>query len=86
MDRVGLDIPLEAGARASSESEPIARVTNQPYAGAADHARSLELGGLTGLDLVEVECVISWGDNRKEQSNRFSTIKAVMAGQEGNEV
>jgi general secretion pathway protein I len=87
MDRVGLDIPLEAGARASGESGAYRwELQISPYAGAADHARSLELGGLTGIDLLEVEFVISWGDNRKEQSNRFSTIKAVMAGQEGNEV
>jgi general secretion pathway protein I len=87
MDRVGLDIPLEAGARANGESGDYRwELQISPYAGAADHARSLELSDLTGIDLLEVELVISWGDHRKEQSNRFSTIKAVLNDGEGNEV
>jgi general secretion pathway protein I len=85
MDRVGLDIPLEEGARASGESGAYRwELQISPYAGADDNARSLELGSLTGIDLLEVEFVISWGDSRKEQSSHFSTIKAVLAGQEGN--
>ena len=84
MDRVGLDIPLEAGARANGESGAYRwELQIGPYAGTADNARSMELGDLTGIELLEVEFIISWGDNRKEQSNRFSTLKAVLAGQAG---
>ena len=84
MDRVGLDIPLEAGVSANGEVGAYRwDIQISPYGGSADNARSLELGELTGIDLLEVEFVISWGDIPREHSNRFSTIKAVLADQEG---
>jgi len=84
MDRVGLDIPLEEGARANGESGVYRWELNiTSYAGTADTARSVKLEGQTGINLLEVELVISWGDYPSEHSDRFSTIKAVLAGQEG---
>ncbi len=84
MDRVGLDIPLEAGVRANGESG-VYRWDIQigPFAGTTDTARSVELEELTGIDLLEVEFVITWGDYPNEHSNRFSTIKAVLADKAG---
>jgi general secretion pathway protein I len=84
MDRVGLDIPLEAGVRANGESG-VYRWDLQigPFVGAADTTRSVELEELTGINLLEVEFVISWGDYPNEHSDRFSTIKAVLADQAG---
>jgi general secretion pathway protein I len=84
MDRVGLDIPLEAGVRANGESG-VYRWDLQisPFVGAADTARSVELEELTGINLLEVEFVITWGESPNEHSDRFSTIKAVLADQAG---
>ena len=82
MDRVGLDIPLEEGVRANGESGVYRwELQISPFAGTADTARSVELEDLTGIELLEVEFVISWGDYSSEHSDRFSTIKAVLAGQ-----
>mgnify|MGYP007082025834 CR=1 FL=1 len=82
MDRVGLDIPLEEGTRANGESGVYRwELQISPFAGTADTARSVELEDLTGIDLLEVEFVISWGDYPSEHSDRFSTIKPVLAGQ-----
>ena len=84
MDRVGLEIPLQAGAQANGESGNYRWVLQiGPYTDAGDNARALELGELTGIELLEVEFVISWDGSREEQSTRFSTIKAVLPGQEG---
>lgn len=84
MDRVGLDIPLEAGVSANGESGAYRwELQISPYAGSADNARSMELGDLTGIELLEVEFVISWGESPREHSNRFSTVKAILAGQQG---
>lgn len=84
MDRVGLDIPLKEGTQASGESGVYRwELQINPFAGTADTARSMDLQELTGIDLLEVEFIISWGENAREQSNRFSTVKAVLAGEEG---
>jgi len=84
MDRVGLDIPLEEGMRANGESGVYRwELQISAYAGMANTARSVELEDVTGIDLLEVEFVISWGDYSSEHSDRFSTIKAVLSGQEG---
>ena len=82
MDRVGLDIPLKEGAQANGESGVYRwELHISHFAGTAETARSVELEDLTGIDLLEVEFVISWGDYSSEHSDRFSTIKAVVAGQ-----
>ncbi len=84
MDRVGLDIPLEQSVRANGESGVYRwELQISPFAATPDTTRSVDLGELTGIDLLEVEFIISWGDIAREQSIRFSTVKAVLAGEEG---
>lgn len=79
MDQVGLDIPLEAGASSSGESGDYQwQMDINPLAGTADNARSMELAELTGIDLLEAECTITWGSYPGEHSNRFSTVRAVL--------
>ena len=83
IDQVGLDIPLEAGTHSDGEfGDYHWQLEINPFAGAADNSRILELGELTGIDLLEVEFVISWGTYPRERSNRFSTVKAVMANRQ----
>jgi general secretion pathway protein I len=82
IDQVGLDIPLEAGTSSSGESGDYQwQLEINPFVGTADNAHSLELGELTGIDLLEVEFTISWGSYPREQSNRFSTVRAVLKDQ-----
>jgi general secretion pathway protein I len=84
MDQVGLDIPLEAGFSTTGEIGVYRwEMQISPFKGTADTARSLELEELTGINLLEVVFIISWGDYPRERSNRFSTIKAVLADPEG---
>lgn len=79
MDQVGLDIPLEAGAGSSGESgEYRWQLEINPFAGTADNAHSIELGELTGIDLLEVEFTVDWGTSPREHSQRFSTVRAVL--------
>jgi general secretion pathway protein I len=83
MDQVGLNIPLEAGVRANGDSGAYRwELQISSFAGTDDTARSVELEGLTGIELLEVEFVISWGDGPSEHSDRFSTVKAVLTKQE----
>jgi len=84
MDQVGLDIPLEVGGAASGEVGDYRwELDIYPFVGTAENARSVELGEMTGIELLEVECLIFWGEFPRERSTRFSTVKAVLADRQG---
>ena len=80
MDQVGLDIPLEPGFSLNGETGAYRwDLRIEPFQGVGDTLNSVELAELTGIDLVEVRLLISWGTYPRERSNEFSTIKAVVA-------
>jgi general secretion pathway protein I len=84
MDQVGLEIPLEAGFSSNGEAgEYQWEIYIQNYAGDIETAHSMQLAELTGITLLQVDLVISWGQPPREQTRNFSTIKAVLS-QEGN--
>jgi len=84
MDQVGLEIPLEAGASSTGESGDYSwQLEINPFEDTSAIPRMNELGSLTGIDLLEVECTISWGTYPREQSSRFSTVKAVLKNRQG---
>lgn len=84
MDTVGLEIPLEEGGQASGESgEYRWSVEIYPYELPQDseaNFESLQIAELAGIDLLQVELLIEWGEPPAERSRRFSTIKSVLAG------
>jgi general secretion pathway protein I len=84
MDTVGLDIPLEAGSQASGELGDYTwnleiYEFEQPEGPQAD-LETLLIAELTGIDLLQIELFISWGEPSDERYRRFSTVKAVTAG------
>jgi len=84
MDQVGLDLPLEAGTGSEGDfGDYHWQLEIHPFEGTADSAPGMQLTELTGIDLLEVECVITWGSYPRAQSNRFSTVKAVLANRPG---
>lgn len=80
MDQIGLNIPLEAGTSNSGE-EGAYRWELQivPFSGDEGNERSIELGQLSDIELLEAEFTISWGVYPRERSQRFSTVKSVQA-------
>jgi general secretion pathway protein I len=84
MDQLGFGIPLEAGAQLDGEENGYRwEIDVYPFAGLPEDPRSLELSDLTQIELLEVECLISWGQFPRERSTRFSTVRAVLANREG---
>jgi general secretion pathway protein I len=80
MDQVGIDIPLEAGSRAAGEAGDYNwDVTVSPFVESAENTRSIELGELTGIELLEVVLIVSWGEYPRERSHEFYTVKSVLA-------
>jgi len=80
MDRVGLDIPLLPGTSSSGEVGNYTwQLVIDPFDGEIGDTSTAELGNSAGIELLEVEFTVSWGSYPNERSNRFSTVKAVLA-------
>ena len=83
MDQLGLEIPLEVGTSMAGESGDYRwEIDLFEYADAGGDPRSVELAELTNIELLQVELLVSWGEPPREQTSRFSTIKALAANRE----
>jgi general secretion pathway protein I len=86
MDQVGLDIELRSGASVEGEEGNYRwQVDIFPFEGGSENSRSIELMSLTGIELLEVECLVSWGDVGRQRSQLFATVKAQLEDQEGGD-
>lgn len=84
MDQVGLDIPLAIGASYEGEEGNYRwEMAIYAFEGAVENSRSIELTDLTGIELLEVECLVSWGEGERIRSQTFTTVKAQLADWEG---
>jgi len=84
MDQVGLDIPLELGAvYEGDEGDYRWEVAIFEFEGSVENSRSIELTDLTEIVLLEVECLVSWGEGERERSQKFNTVKSQMKDWEG---
>ena len=80
MDQLGLEIPLEAGTANSGQSGDYEwEVFIDAYDDSAENALSIQLSELTGIELLQVDLVVSWGESPREKSNSFSTVRAMLA-------
>jgi general secretion pathway protein I len=80
MDQVGLEIPLEAGVSLAGDSGDYHwQIDLFDYVDNGENPHSIELAELTGIELLQVELLVSWGEPPREQSSQFSTIKAMLA-------
>jgi general secretion pathway protein I len=80
MDQVGLEIPLQAGVSASGETGAYHwEIELFDYVDTGENPYSVELAELTGIQLLQVDLLVSWGEPPREQSKSFSTVKAVLA-------
>lgn len=79
MDQVGLGIPLEAGVQVEGEEGNYRwRVDIYAFEGLPEDSRSLELSALTQVELLEVECLVTWGQFPRERTSQFNTVRAVL--------
>lgn len=80
MDQVGLEIPLEVGYGVNGTAGDYRwELTILDYADVGENIHSIELAELTGIELLQVDLQVSWGDPPREQTRRFSTIRSVLA-------
>ena len=79
MDQIGLDLAVQQGATYSGESGDYQWELNIGlYQGVAQNTNTVELGELTGIELLQIDLVISWGDPPRDKSNDFSTVRAML--------
>jgi general secretion pathway protein I len=83
MDQVGLEIPLEEGFSTGGESgEYRWEIGIVAYEGGGDGFNPVELAELTGIELLQIDLLISWGVPPRDQSSEFSTVRAMLANRE----
>ncbi len=83
MDQLGLDLPVEVGANYLGESGDYQWELNiSQYEGGAENMHSVELSELTGIELLQIDLIISWGEPPRDKSNDFSTVRAMLVNRE----
>lgn len=79
MDQLGLDLPMEQGANYSGESGDYQwELSIELYQDVGLNTNIVELGELTGIELLQIDLLISWGDPPRDKSNDFSTVRAML--------
>ena len=83
MDQLGLELPVEQGANYSGESGDYQWELNIGlYEEVEENTQSVVLGELTGIELLQIDLVISWGEPPRDHSNEFSTVRAMLVNRE----
>ncbi|MGD8580831.1 MAG: prepilin-type N-terminal cleavage/methylation domain-containing protein [Lysobacterales bacterium] len=84
MDQLGLGIPLEAGFVADGESGDYDwEIVISPYGDQGQNTHTVELAELTGIQLLQIDLDVRWGEPPRDRSSHFSTVRAVIANRDG---
>jgi len=82
MEQLGIEIPIQTGTATGGESGDYRwDLEIFPYDGAGD-AHSVELAELTGIELLQIDLQVSWGEPPREQTSQFSTVRAMLVNRE----
>jgi general secretion pathway protein I len=82
MDQLGVEIPIQAGFAADGESGDYRwHLEIFPYENDQD-AHSVELAELTGIELLQIDLQVNWGEPPREQGSDFSTVRAMLLNRE----
>ena len=80
MDQLGLEIPLEQGTTVSGESGDYTWEINiYSYQDNSKNASSVELGELTGIELLQIDLAVTGGEPPRRNTKSFSTVRAMLA-------
>jgi general secretion pathway protein I len=81
MDQVGLEIALEQGTTASGESGDYEwEIMVDLFEDPTGEADSVQLADLTGIELLRIDLVITWGESPREKYREFTTVRAMLEG------
>ncbi len=81
MDQVGVTFPLEEGFSIAGEEGGYRwEMEIYRYEGGESEIDTVMLAELTGVALLQVDLYVSWGEPPRNQTRRFSTVKALLAG------
>ena len=79
MDQVGLEIPLEAGVTNGESGDYQWVIDIYDYTDTGENFHSVELADLTGIELLQIDLEVSWGEPPRQTTQRFVTVRAVLA-------
>lgn len=81
MDQVGVEIPLEVGTSVGGDSGDYQwEVTIDSFEDTTGEVDSVQLAELTGIELLRIDLVISWGESSRERFREFSSVRAMLEG------
>ena len=76
-ERVGQDIPLEAGSWSGETAGGIVwTIEITDFEGVGDDVRTLELAEINGARLFWVDMILAWGDDNRRRETTFTTIRS----------
>ena len=79
MDQVGVEIPVVAGHSAEGEEGDYRwQLDIYAYEGGSGGFNEVELAEITGIELLQIDLLVSWGEPPREQSSEFSTVRAML--------
>lgn len=77
MERVGSELPLEAGAFQGETEDGFTWVIEiSDFEGINEDTRTLELAEMVNARLYWVDLNLKWGDGRRERDVKFTTIRS----------
>lgn len=80
MDRVGLEIPLEEGSHSGEEDGGYLWDMNiSQYQPVSDEDRIQPIAESTGTEILKIDLNVEWDTGRRQSSEHFSTLRAVLA-------
>ena len=83
MDQLGLEIPIQAGFATEGESGGYQwQLEIVPYEGGQQGMHDVELAELTGIELLQIDMEVRWGEPPRQQSAEFSTVRAMLVNRE----
>ena len=78
MGKLGLELLVEQGVNYLGESGNYEwELSIELYQDDGENSQSIALGELTGVELLQIDLVISWGEPPRTRSNSFSTVRAM---------
>lgn len=81
MDQLGLEIALQQGTTVTGDSGDYSWEVNvDAFEDTTGEVSSVQLAEMTGIELVRVDLVITWGESPRERFREFSTVRAMLEG------
>ena len=82
LDVAGIDAPIKPGSDSGEFNRKYRWEMNTTEWVPPTDAAQLAVAGVAPMELYRIELIVRWGDNRKERSAHFVTLRAIQPNQQ----